>query len=99
YQAPWTGLDVPGCSEYAAGATTQDTCGRLPLAASSRRACSMPPSGMVLDTPLYSGLAASIAGVHIGYGAPSGALPACSLARRNCWKPASELSVKLSGRF
>ena len=35
YSAPQIGLDGPGCSEYLAGATIQDTCGRL-LASTSR---------------------------------------------------------------
>ncbi|MNT74837.1 hypothetical protein D3C72_2136860 [compost metagenome] len=93
------GLDGPGCSEYVAGATIQDTCGSVPFSASSRRACRKPPSGMVLAVPLYSGLAASMLGVQAGYGEPLAALPASSLARRYCWKPASELSPKFSGRF
>ncbi|MNW11021.1 hypothetical protein D3C71_2083720 [compost metagenome] len=82
-----------------AGATIHDTCGSRPLLTSSRRACKKPPSGMVLAVPLYSGLAASMLGVQAGYGAPLAELPACSLARRYCWKPASGLSPKFSGRF
>ncbi|MNV52570.1 hypothetical protein D3C71_1446700 [compost metagenome] len=84
YHAPWTGLDGPGCSEYVAGATIHDTCGKVPLLTSSRSDCRKPPSGMVLAVPLYKGLAASMLGVQAGYGEPLAALPACSLARRYC---------------
>ncbi|MNN21834.1 hypothetical protein D3C81_1351690 [compost metagenome] len=63
YQAPCTGLDGPGCSEYVAGATIHDTCGSVPAAMSSRSACRKPPSGMVLAMPLNSGFTASLAGV------------------------------------
>lgn len=103
YHAPCTGLDGPGCSEYAAGATTHDTCGSLPARMSSLKAPRKPPSGIVLAMPLYSGLrTSSLAGSYAGETTLSlllTGLPDASFARRYCLKPASALSVKLSGMF
>lgn len=82
YHAPCTGLDGPGCSEYVAGATIHDTCGSWPAAMSSFNACRKPPSGMVLPTPLISGLTVSSAGVYGGNGLPSARLPRAALASR-----------------
>ena len=42
-----SGLDGPGCSAYAAGATMYDTCGRRPASTSSRR-----PSRLLLRSVL-----------------------------------------------
>src|SRR5262245_10872938 len=59
YQAPWIGLDGPGCSEYAAGATTHDTCGSAPARTSARS-----PSSVALVSVVESPFCTS------GEGAP-----------------------------